>query len=253
MQILLALTFILKLFTRTNLFNDVLVMKDNKRFWNVVKPKFTGKSKQKSKITLIENDEIISEEGKVAEILNDYYVDAVPNLGIEKSYVENVPEKHGGKLEDKIDSILDQYKSHPSIVMIKNKVKVTSKFKFKDTNADSMYRKIISLDSKKAVPEGDVSVDVLKCTADIICKTVADVFNENKNNDVYPSNLKVQNVTPLYKGEERTLKKNYRGVSILPVLSKLFGREMNEQMYEYIEKFLSDYLFGYRSGYGPQY
>ena len=121
--------------------------------------KFTGKSKQKSKITLIENDEIISEEGKVAEILNNYYVDAVPNLGIEKSYVENVPERQGGKLEDKIDSILDQYKSHPSIVMIKNKVKVTSKFKFKDTNADSMYRKIISLDSKKAVPEGDVSVD----------------------------------------------------------------------------------------------
>ena len=87
---------------------DVSVMKDNKRFWNVVKPKFTGKSKQKSKITLIENDEIISEEGKVAEILNNYYVDAVPNLGIEKTYVENVPEKHGGKLEDKIDSILDQ-------------------------------------------------------------------------------------------------------------------------------------------------
>ena len=240
---------------RKNFYNniDVSVMKDNKKFWNVVKPKFTGKSKQKSKITLIENDEIISEEGKVAEILNNYYVDAVPNLGIEKSYVENVPERKGEKLEDKIDSILNQYKSHPSIVMINNKVKVTSKFKFRDTNADEMYRRIISLDSKKAVPAGDVSVDVLKCTADIICKTVADVFNENKNNNVYPSNLKVQNVTPLHKGEERTLKKNYRGVSILPVLSKLFGREMNEQMYEYMENFLSDYLFGYRSGYGPQY
>ena len=48
-------------------------------------------------------------------------------------------------------------------------------------------------------------------------------------------------------------KKNYRGVSILPVLSKLFGRELNEQMYEYMEEFLSDYLFGYRTGYGPQY
>ena len=117
----------------------------------------------------------------MAEILNNYYVDAVPNLGIEKSYVENVHERQGEKLEDKIDSILDQYKSHPSIVMINNKVKVTSKFKFRDTNADEMYRRIISLDSKKAVPAGDVSVDVLKCTADIICKTVADVFNENKS------------------------------------------------------------------------
>ena len=175
-------------------------------------------------------------------IRDSYYVDAVPNLGIEKSYVEKVPERQGGKLEDKIDYILDQYKSHPSIVMIKNKVKVTSKFKFRDTNADEMYRKMISLYSKKAVPEGDVSLNVLKCTADIICKTVADVFNEDKNNDVYKSNLKFQIVTPHYKGEERFLKKNYRGVSILPVLSKLFGREMNEQMYEYMEDILSAYL-----------
>ena len=61
-----------------------------------------------------------------------------------------------------------------------------------------MYRKIVSLDSKKAVPEGDVSVDVLKCTADIISGAVADVFNENKNNNVYPSFPKMQNVTPLH-------------------------------------------------------
>ena len=111
-----------------------------------------------------------------------------------------------------------------------------------------MYKKILFLDSKKATPENDVSVEVLKCTADIISGCIADIFNENKNNSVYPSSLKVQNVTPLYKGDERTSKKNYRGVSILPVLSKLFGREMNEQIYEYMETFLSP-LLGYRSGY----
>ena len=78
-------------------------------------------------------------------------------------------------------------------------------------------------------------MDVLKCTADIISGAVADIFNENMNKNTYPSSLKVQNVTPLYKGEERTSKKNYRGVSILPVLSKLFGREINEQISEFME------------------
>ena len=86
------------------------------------------------------------------------------------------------------------------------------------------------------------SVDVLKCTAYIISGAVADIFNENMNRNTHPSSLKVQNVTPLYKGEERTSKKNYRGVSILPVLSKLFGREMNEQISEFMEEFLSDYI-----------
>jgi hypothetical protein len=55
-------------------------------------------------------------------------------------------------------------------------------------------------------------VNVLKCTADIISGALADIFNENMNRNAYPSSLKIQNITPLYKGEERTAKKNYRGV-----------------------------------------
>jgi exonuclease III len=233
---------------------DVKIMKDQKQFYNIVKPKFTGKSKLKTNITLIEDDEIISEEEKVAEILNNNFVDAVPNLGITKSiYVNEGETKKFENLGQQIDAILESYQSHPSIVMIKSNVTVTTKFKFRNTTPDGMYKKIISLNSKKASPENDVSVDVLKCTADIISKSVSDIFNENKNLNVFPSILKAQNVTPLYKAEERTSKKNYRGVSILPVLSKLFGRELNEQMYEYMEEFLSPYLFGYRPGYGTQY
>ena len=231
------------------------VMKEQKKFYDIVKPKFTGKSKLKQKITLIEKYEVISDGEKVAEILNDNFVDAVPNLSIKKSvYVEEIEEiKKAGNMEQKIDVILNSYKSHPSIVMIKNKVKVTTKFKFKDTTADEMYRKMILMDSKKAIPEGDMSVDLLKCIADIIAGIVADNFNENKNKNVYPSSLKKQNVTPLHKGDERTTKKNYRGVSILPVLSKVLGRELNEQMYEFIDEFLSPFLFAYRPGYGAQY
>jgi hypothetical protein len=233
---------------------DVRVMNDQKQFYDIVKPKFTGKSKLKTKITLIEDDDIISEGQKVAEILNNNFVDAVPNLGITKSiYVKEGETKQLGNIEQNIDAILQSYQSHPSIKMIKNKVTVTTKFNFSDTTPEEMYKKIISLNSKKASPENDVSVDVLKCTADIISESVSDIFNENKNKNIFPSTLKAQNITPLYKGEERTSKKNYRGVSILPVLSKLFGREMNEQMYEYMDKFLSPFLFGYRPGYGTQY
>ena len=135
---------------------------------------------------------------KIAVILNNNFVDAVPNLGIEKSfYVKRMNEKVFENREQKMDAILESYNSHPSIVMIKSKVQVTTKFKFEDISADEMYRKIILLDSKKGKPEKDVSVDVLKSTADIISKPLADIFNENKNKNVYPASLKVQNVTPL--------------------------------------------------------
>jgi hypothetical protein len=135
---------------RMNIYSALCtLLKDNKKFWDVVKPKFTGKSKLKSKISLIENDEIVSDEQKVAEILNNNFVDAVPNLGIEVHYVENVHESPNANIEEKIDAIIDRYKSHPSIVMIGSKVKVVTKFRFRETTAEEMYRKILKLDSKK--------------------------------------------------------------------------------------------------------
>ena len=46
---------------------DISIMYDNKKFWKYIKPLFSGKSKSRSKITLIKGGEIISDEQKVAE------------------------------------------------------------------------------------------------------------------------------------------------------------------------------------------
>ena len=89
--------------------------------------------------------------------------------------------------------------------MINNKVRVTTKFKFKDTTPEKMYDKLLALSSKKANPEGDVTVEVLKCTADIIDESLAKILNENFENNIFPSSLKIQNVTPLHKGDDRSL------------------------------------------------
>ena len=85
-------------------------MKDQKRFYDIVKTEFTGKSKLKENITLIEKDELISGKTKVAEILNNNFVDAVPNLGIKKSvYVEKIASIGSESMEQKIDKILESY------------------------------------------------------------------------------------------------------------------------------------------------
>jgi exonuclease III len=139
---------------------DPRIMKDNVMLWKVMKPICTGKSKIKSKITLIENNEIISDDQKVAEILNNNFVDAVENLKIEKSVVKEKSINQGLNMQQKIDAILDDYKSHPSIVMINHKLRVTTKFKFQKTTAEKMYDRILALNSKKATPKDDVTVEV---------------------------------------------------------------------------------------------
>ena len=50
-----------------------------------------------------------------------------------------------------------------------------------------------------------------------------------------------------------TLKENYRPVSILPVVSKIFERIIQNQIKTYVEKHLSPFLCGYRKGYNTQY
>ena len=128
---------------------DVSVMKDNKKFWKNVKPLFTGKSKRSTKIMLIEGDEMITNDEKVSEILNNHFIDAVKNLDIENFCNVNPEEIQSGDVSAKIDSILENYKLHPSIVMIKNKVKIDKKFSFEDTNEDMMYEAVKYLNPKK--------------------------------------------------------------------------------------------------------
>ena len=46
--------------------------------------------------------------------------------------------------------------------------------------------------------------------------------------------------------------KNYRPVSLLPIVSKLFERNMYNQILAYIDKFLSPHLFGFRKGHSTE-
>ena len=68
----------------------------------------------------------------------------------------------------------------------------------------------------------------------------------------HTNNLKVADITPIFKKGDSTLEKNYRPVSILPVVSKIFELIMQKQISNYIEKHLSPHLCGYRKGFNAQ-
>ena len=101
--------------------------------------------------------------------------------------------------------------------------------------------------------ENDIPAKILIGTNDIVSGYLSEIYNNSKIIEKYPNSLKTADVTPIHKEKERTLKKNYRPVSILPIISKLFEGNMNEQMSTYIEKYLSPYLFGYRKGHSAQH
>ena len=54
---------------------------------------------------------------------------------------------------------------------------------------------------------------------------------------------------PVFKKDSRTDKKNYRPISILPNVSKIYERCLNKQLEEYFQLLLSKYQYGFRKGY----
>ena len=81
----------------------------------------------------------------------------------------------------------------------------------------------------------------------------APALNDILNNEIitqksFSNNLKLVDVTPVFKQEDASLLKNYRPTSVLPVVSKIYERIIQKQILEYIDKHLSPHLYGHRKG-----
>ena len=229
---------------------DTKIFDSNRKFWQRVKPLFSEKNMLKQSIRLKENGKMISDKKEVAEILNNYFMDSVENLEVQR-YLPTNSILVDENLDD-IDKIVKQFQNHPSILKIKENVKVDKTFKFEDTNVDKMFKKINSLDAKKACMKGDIPAKLLLGTNDIISPQLSKIYNNAKNIEKYPSCLKTADVTPLPKDKEKDNKKKYRPVSLTPTISKIFEKDMYEQIYNFVDSFLSPYLFGYRKGHSTE-
>ena len=88
----------------------------------------------------------------------------------------------------------------------------------------------------------------LEATANILQK----LLNESIETGTFPDCLKLADITPVFKKKDPLNKTNYRPVSVLPTVSKLFEKITQKQGNGFISNCLSPYLRGYRKGYNTQ-
>ena len=110
------------------------------------------------------------------------------------------------------------------------------------------------LDNKKVEALMNIPTKQLKQVIDIVVDLLMEIRNveivQHKN---YPGNLKLADISPIYKKVEKSLVDNYMPVTILPTVSNIFERLMQKQMKDFVENFLSSFLCGYKKGYNSQY
>ena len=88
---------------------------------------------------------------------------------------------------------------------------------------------------------------------DICGPALLNIWNKGILSDcLYPSKLKLADVSPVFKKDNPLLAKNYRPVSVLPTVTKIFERLMWKQLNEHINQFFSPFLCGYRTGFSTQ-
>ena len=208
-----------------------------------VKPFLTEKSKKVSKITLIEDNQILSQDKQITKIFNEYFI-SIPILHMptNQEFEYSVSSE-----EDPLLRIIGKYQNHPSIKLIKSKNK-SQTFKFRETNIDEIKKSIENLDPKKASQKSDMNTNILRKNAAFFAKYTCNDINIFIRSSKFHNELKEADVAPVHKKKSKLSKENYRPISILPNISKVYERYLHDQMSEFFDNIFSNYQCGFRKG-----
>ena len=234
-------------------YNNLNVKKitDNKTFWKTIKPFLSDKGPSTQIITLIEKEEIISDDDKVANIFNTFFTNTVKNLDLTISDTILVI---CSNVDDSVLKAIKRYENHPSILNIKKNIGDDNPgFSFSHVEKAEIRKEIRNLNIHKACQETDIPTKIIKENEDQYLEILHLSVNSAIDLCKYPEFLKRADVTPLFKEKDRSEKSNYRPISILSNLSKIFERCLYRQIEDYFNRYLSKFQCGFRKGYSAQH
>ena len=108
---------------------------------NSVKPVLSDKVTTFPKISLVENDEIISDEPKVANSFSNFFENAIHSLGIKTSEYSN----DNYCLKNPIEIAIKKYERHLRISLIKENITNNESFHFLPTEQETSITKKVEL------------------------------------------------------------------------------------------------------------
>ena len=116
------------------------------------------------------------------------------------------------------------------------------------TVSPSEINKIISSLKNGAPGDDEISSGKLRLISSHINKPIAYLCNLSSINGIFPNEFKLANVLPIYKADDQCLFNNYRPVSLLCVLSKVFETLIYNRLIDFLEsrKTLVKEQFGFR-------
>ena len=160
----------------------------------------------------------------------------------------------GTSQTDPVLQSIDKFSKHPSIINIKKRMNNSNyKFSFKSETQEKFPKLIQNLNCNNATQQYDICIKILKENSEIFSYILCHNFNNSQFSKVFPISLKKADITPVYKKDEKFLKNNYRPVSILPSVSKIYERYIYDQINNYFYSLSSKLQCGFRKEFNAQH
>ena len=220
--------------------------KDSKSFWKKLKPLFSN-SMVNEKIVLIENDKIIRDDKDISQYFNEYFANITDTLNIPKF---PAPPVH--LTGDPVLDAIQKYASHPSILKIKAMTKNNGRFEFSSVDPTLIFSEISKMDSSKKT-SGAIPTDKLKLASSACYREITYHINNAISTNMFPNILKLADVSPIFKKGETFIRGNFRPISVLSSLSKLYERVLSQQIVPFMVPNFSNLLCAFRENHSSQH
>ena len=113
--------------------------------------------------------------------------------------------------------------------------KYKAEFNFKTIEVKDIRAAFAKIKTAKSFGTDNISSYFLKLALPVIENSLAALFNTSIETSQFPDSWKVARATPSFKGDKAE-KSNYRPISVLPVISRLFEKLVFDQLYQHMKE-----------------
>jgi hypothetical protein len=163
------------------------------------------------------------------------------------SFFTNLSSTSNATYEDSEAFIADVFLD----LKVEQKKIATTNFSFVPTTSTIVEKLIAKLDNASSPGLSGIPTKILKAASSTFAPILTNLFNNCIRNNIIPIEWKSAVVTPLYKQKsaDKSNKNNYRGISVLSLIAKLFEKILATQITIYlnVNKILFKGQHGFRS------
>ena len=134
-----------------------------------------------------------------------------------------------GEISANVDSAIDKFSCHPSIIKIRNDRQDVDTFELSQVTNSETLKVLKHLNDSKSVSR-DIPTKIIKLAKYVCAPTLTACFNHSLETCDFPDSFKMADIIPCHKKNSKHDKDNYRPVSLLPSSAKVFEKLISNQL-----------------------